>query len=122
MPVLTIKGVPNTTNVHALEDLIEELAASVGRTLGISYSEISIFLPADLVQHCLGEELVCDVDGLFQKPERTPDVRKETFDAIALALGVFAKEHLPQCRKVEVIPARYDQDEDGFATLDPRTL
>ena len=122
MPVLTIKGVPSVTNVEVLEDLIDTLAKVVGPALNLDPSEVSIFFQADLVQHCLGEELVCEVTGLFQKPERTPAVRKSTFNEIAFVLGVFAKTHLPQCKKVEVIPARYDQDVDGFATLDPRTL
>ena len=119
MPVLIVYGVPSTIKQKDLETLVADLRAQAARPLKLAPSEVSVFLPADLVQKGLGEELVCVVEGLFEKPERTPEVRQELANEIRGRLRAFALDY-PSCRKVEVIVKRFDQFADGFAMCDPR--
>jgi len=112
MPVLTVKGMPSDVKMGGL---LCSLQSSAGCILRIPGNDVSVFFPADLVQEGLGEELVCVVDGLFEKPERTPELREIMASAIKSTLVAFATEHLSQCCKVEVIVNRFNQDVDGFA-------
>ena len=122
MPALIVYGMPEIANPKALELLIGELQTDVGEVLEIAGTEVSVFFPIDRVKAGLGEELVCVVEGMFSARRRTTAVRNRVAEAIVSSLGYFAKEHIPQCRKVEAIPNRFDQDNDGFAVCDPREL
>ena len=120
MPVLNIKGLPNGINPQYLLALSCSLRGGAGRMLNLSEEEVSVFFQADLLQDGLGEELICSVEGLFKKPERTPELRQRLFDLLSVLLGLWAKVHLPQCAKVEILPVPFDQEVDGFAMRDPR--
>jgi hypothetical protein len=115
MPVLVVYGMPNGIDPYLSSDLINKLQLAASGALQLSANEVSVFFPLDLVQEGLGQELVCLVEGLFVKPERTAEVRQRLFDAIADELDRFAQQHIPQCTKIEVIPSNYDQRRDGFA-------
>ena len=120
MPVLIVYGIPNDVGQGKLESLIRQLQMAASAPLGLWESEISVFFPVDLVQNCLGEELICSILGLFEKPERTNAIRQHLADSVLRSLEGFAILCLPQCGKVEVIVNRFNQDADGFATRDPR--
>ena len=117
MPVLIIHGV---TVTRPLPGLIAELQGAVGRSLALPASEVSVFFPADLAQDGLGEELVCIVEGFFEKSERTPAVRQRVAEAAMSCLVRFTHVFIPACTKVEVIVKRFNQEVDGFAICDPR--
>ncbi|MCX6721490.1 MAG: hypothetical protein NT026_02740 [Candidatus Staskawiczbacteria bacterium] len=121
MPVLKVYGMPSSFAQETLGDLIDSLQIASGSVLGLSTGEISVFFPADLVQRGLGEELVCFVDGLFEKPERTRSLRRTLASAIVSKLSMFVLEYLPQCGKVEAIINRFNQDADGFAVWERRS-
>lgn len=112
MPVLTVKGMPQNVD---LGGLLSSIKWAASRPLLLDPSEVSVFFPADLVQEGLGEELICMVDGLFEKPERTMEIRNLLAGSINRVLVNFALERLPQCLKVEVIISRFDQTANGFA-------
>ena len=121
MPVLRVMGMPMDVDQANLERLLGSLQKAICPHLGICPSEVSVFFPADLVSRGLGEELICVVEGLFDKPERAVAVRQRLASSLASELARFAGNHLPQCNKVEVIVNRFDQDTDGFATLNVQT-
>lgn len=128
MPVLTIYGMPSeialgpSATEVILECLMARLQDAAARELNLRSSEVSVFLPADLVQTGLGEELVCIVGGLFNKPEWTSEVREKLAVAVVLVLGDFARRYLSQCGKVEAIVNPFNQDTDGFAVWErPKT-
>ena len=120
MPVLKVYGIPSSISQGRLEILIGQLQSVTGSALNLPQSEVTVFFPADLCQQGLGEELVCFIDGLFEKPDRTSEVRRRLAQAIWEALANFVVfNFLSKCGKVEVIPTRFDQNKDGFATGDP---
>jgi len=112
MPVLIVYGMP--ANV-GLDGLLFSMKNTVAVVLHIAPDEVSVFFPTDLVKEGLGEELICLVEGLFKKPERTLEIRRLMAESIRQILVGFARDCLPQCKKVEVIVSRFDQDVDGFA-------
>lgn len=115
MPMLVVHGVPSTVSQEELEVFVFSLQRSVSniKALGVDSSEVSVFLPSDLVQLGLGEELICVVEGLFQKPERTTQVRQLLAVSIRDCLAEFARNHMLNCRKVEALINRFDQEVDG---------
>jgi len=110
-------GMPIDVDQANLERLLGSLQIVDCPHFRICSSEVSVFFPVDLVNRGLGEELICIVEGLSSKPERTITVRRELAFSLASELARFAGSHLPQCNKVEVIVTRFDQDADGFATF-----
>ena len=122
MPVLTVKGMPGDIDPKHLESLAARLGLLTGTLLGLPINKVSIFFPVDLLQTGLGAELICIVDGLFDKPERTREVRQRMAGDINAGLKYFAVHYLPQCGKVEVIVNRWNQDTDGFSTCNPNPL
>jgi hypothetical protein len=101
-----------------LQGLPTELAEAVEAIgeLGLTNDQVSVFIPSDCVENGLGEELVCIVEGLFSKPERTPEVRKKLAEVVCEVLSSFACKHIPRCRKVEVFVKQFNQDKDGFVS------
>jgi len=123
MPILIVCGVPPNVPQQHLEGFVFNLQTSVSniKALGLDPSEVSVFLPPDLVQLGLGEELICIVKGLFQKPERTTYVRQLLAVSVRDCLIEFARNCVPNCRKVEAIIDRFNQDTDGctMCNIDP---
>ena len=120
MPVLIVYGMPHippggAATDQILEGLVDDLQKVAAQVLNLHKEEISVFLPRDLVNSGLGKELVCMVEGLFEKPERTIEVRQQLAESIKSALYYFAQEYLPSCPKIEVLVKRFNQDVDGFA-------
>jgi len=98
------------------------MKAHISIALGLHANEVSVFVQADLVQKGLGEELVCFVEGLFEKPERTTSVRQQVAESALMALTSLAKDCLPQCFKAEVVVGRFNQKTDGFAVAEGSDL
>ncbi len=122
MPVLTVKGLPDAVENDKLNDLAYELSLLVGSCLNLDPEEVSVFFPSDLLQRGLGEELICFIDGLFEKPDRTTEVRQSLAKTILKALYDFSYKFLPVCNKVEVIVRRFNQNTDGFAVWDAKAV
>jgi hypothetical protein len=57
----------------------------------------------------LGEEIIVEVSGLYERPERTKEVR----DGLAAALGKVVKETYPEAN-VEVFIFTFNPDASGF--------
>ena len=98
-----------------LGGLIQIIKTAVAQlpVLGIPEDEVFVFFPPDLVREGLGEELIAEITGLFDKPERTSEVLKTLTDAIADQLQIFASTHLPQCGSTEAFIV---------SMLDPKAL
>jgi hypothetical protein len=71
--------------------------------LNIPSTDVTVFFPADQLEVGLGEELIAQVEGLYKKPERTPEVLKQLQEAVCNCLENFATSHLPQCTYVEAM-------------------
>lgn len=116
MPIISIPLVPPSIDQKVLRKLVEDVQAAAASIpeLGITADDVTVLLPADILSWGVGSELPVTVNGLFKKPERDTEVLNRLWSAIGTTVSTFAKENIPWCAKVEVIPANYDQDRDGF--------
>lgn len=120
MPVVIVYGIPEGT--PGLEKLIEGIKHEVRsiKELEIDESQVSVFFPSDLVQTGLGEEIIIFVKGLFEKPERTPEVRQKLAVQIRDNVKGFAELYLigicTVICTVEVFVESFNPDTNGFAS------
>ncbi len=115
MPIITVQGLPADTNEQALQSLYRACAARVALIKELkltSTRQLTFFFPPDMMALDLGQEIIVTVDGLFVKPERTPEVRNR----LAEALGETVKEYFPDAF-VEVLVHSFDPAQ-GFWTSD----
>ena len=117
MPIIQVMGVPE--EIQGLELLMDKLRSEAAKIkeLGLSANDVTVFFPPDLVKDGLGEEIIVFVQGLFKRPNRTPKVRQELAETLALAVKTFFKKILPQCKMIEVFVTEFDPSKDGFAAL-----
>jgi hypothetical protein len=91
MPIIFVHGIPSYLSELAescadttLEDLCDRIrtqAAAIPE-LGITKEQVTVFFTSDLLQKGLGEEIIIFVRGLFEKPERTQEVRDRLAQAM----------------------------------------
>jgi hypothetical protein len=112
MPVLIVYGVADNKRNAELEKFWSELRATVKDVpeLGLTKDQVSVFFPRDAIQEGLGEEIIIFVDGLFEKPERTANVRKR----YANKLRDIAKKYYPDA--LAEVFVRPFNPESGFST------
>ena len=117
MPIVCISLVPPGLGEDAYSSLIGAVHEAV---LGIPElgltepHEVTVLLPPDLSSMDLGEcEIVAQVTGLLNKPERTKEVKEAMCAAIADAILAFTRLYVPDCPRVEVINLPFRQDNDG---------
>jgi len=117
MITLVIHGMPHlfspggVASDQVFHALLHSLQVATANSLGINTDDVSVFFPADLVRSGLGEELVCFVEGVWEKPF---DVRKNMAGAIVRVFRDFAAIYLLHCKKVEVLVRHFSQDLDVF--------
>lgn len=107
MPIVTIHGVPpQLANTPVLRTLVLESipnALANIKELGLVASQVTVFVPGDLLSEGLGEELIVTVDGLFVRPERTDTVRYNLAKVLAGCLTLFAIAAKIEFRLIEVL-------------------
>ncbi len=116
MPIVFVWGVPDD---HAVPDLVRlmrriQVTTATVSALKISDKDVTVFFPPDLVREGLGAEIAVTVEGLLDKPERTPEVRQDLADRLA----ELAAEFFPES-KIKVLVKKFNRDKDGFAERDP---
>ncbi|MFC1721283.1 hypothetical protein ACFL0Z_00010 [Patescibacteria group bacterium] len=112
MPILYVNGIPPWLNTqYELEALIDDLQEGVAsvKELNLEQDQVTVFLLPDLCCKGLGEEIICMVEGLFNKPERTKDVR----NALANTLLAVLMRHFLETNLVEVFVKKFHGD-DGY--------
>ncbi len=108
-----------------LEGLIGQIQSEIASIpeLELEASQVSVFFPRDLVQLGLGEEVIVSIQGLFEKPGRTPEIRQHLALSVASVIENFAWKYLPQCKLVEVSVNTFNPQTGGFSTAKrPTTL
>lgn len=115
MPVIKAWCLPSgqtEEDLNVLHQSIVKAVVSVAE-LGIkSQNDITCLFPPDLMKYGLGEEIIIEVGGLYQKPERTKKVRQR----LARNIGEAVKELYPKAR-VECFITTFDPSQ-GFWTSD----
>lgn len=105
MPIINIQGMPrdpnNETNLVKCMEAVQKAVASVPE-LGLTSDQVTVFFQADLLNQGLGDEIIVEVQGLYKKDERTPEVLEALRNEIRDAVRKYADDHIPQCSLIEV--------------------
>ena len=106
MPVLIVYGIPEDAKEIELQRFWEALRDSVVavKELDITKDQVSVFFPSDRLKEGLGEEIIVFVEGLFDWPERTKEVRKRLAEIVAET----AKKFFPKTNMVECFVRPFD--------------
>lgn len=116
MPVIKVWCLPADQTEDDLRRLHQNIVAAVVAVpeLGLrNENEMTCLFPPDLMQYGLGSEVIVEVTGLFEKPERTPEVRNR----LAQSIGERVKRLYPKAM-VEVFVYPFNQDIGGFWKAD----
>ena len=113
MPVIKVWCLPSgqtEDDLNRLHQAIVKAVVSV-KELGLKdQNDMTCLFPPDLMKYGLGEEIIVEIGGLFQKPERTQEVRQQ----LAENVGKAVSELYPKA-KTECFVATFDLS-DGFWT------
>lgn len=79
MPVIFVYGISKKarekSNLSDLKRSIKQHIAAI-KELGLAEQDITVFFPTDCLENEVGEDVIVFVKGLFDKPERTQEVRQ----------------------------------------------
>lgn len=114
MPIITVLGLPGDVSQDTLARLMRRIQQVVSEVsvLDVPANDVSVSFPADRLKEGLGEELIAKIEGLYEKPERTPEVLQNLRVAIHGCLEKFALTELPQCTYVEAFVNTTIRQED----------
>ena len=116
MPVIKVWCLPADQTQEGLEQLHKNIVAAVEAVpeLGLQgEKEMTCLFPPDLMHYGLGSEIIVEVTGLFEKPERTPEVRNR----LAQNIGERVKALYPKAM-VEVFVYPFNPTISGFWKAD----
>jgi hypothetical protein len=112
MPQITLWCLPELSEEQLRELHRKVVAAAVSiKELGLKDEKdfLTVF-PTDMMAYGLGTEIMVQVSELWDKPERTPEVRNR----LAEALGVAVKEMFPAALVAARIDPPFSPERDGF--------
>jgi hypothetical protein len=113
VPVIKVWCLPSGQSEEDLKHLHQEIVKAVLSVteLGLhDQSDMTCLFPPDLMKYGLGEEIIIEIGGLFEKPERTQEVRQR----LAENVGKAVKDLYPKA-KVECFISSFDPRQ-GFWT------
>lgn len=118
MPLIVVYGLRkdeySSKSIALIEDCIVAAMLSV-EELGLKKGDISFSFPSDPSIISMGLDAVIIVELLFDKPERTFEVKQRLAMVIARA---FKKLMGVTHSVIEVAVKRFDPNKDGFARID----
>ena len=112
MPIVKVWCLPDGQTEGDLQSLYGRLVDAVlaVTVLGLrDRHDVTFLFPTDLMKFGLGEEIIVEIGGLYEKTERT----KEVQDKLAAAVGKVIKETYPEA-KVEVFVSTFNPTTSGF--------
>lgn len=112
MPVIKVWCLPEMEEdkLRQIHKDIVQAVVSV-KELGLNGErDMTCLFPKDMMEYGLGEEIIVEVTGLFERPERTEEVRSR----LAECLGKVLKQHFPKAM-VECFVFPFDPKQ-GFWT------
>jgi len=112
MPIIKVWCLPANQTEEDLRKLHIHIVAGIVATpeLGLQNEKaVTCLFPPDLMQYGLGTEIIVEVTGLFEKPERTPEVRSR----LAKNIGARVEALYPDAT-VEVFIYPFNPEINGF--------
>lgn len=116
MPVITVSCLPESSekDLQRLHKAIVQALVGIKELNVFGEQDITCLFPRDMMKYGLGTEIVISVDGLFIKPERTPEVRKR----LAHGLGKAVKKLFPKAKLVECFVHPFDPNQGFWSSRD----
>ncbi|HPT08545.1 MAG TPA: hypothetical protein PLE28_02525 [bacterium] len=111
MPIIKVWCLPAGQTEECLNRLHKAIVKAVVSIteLGLkNENEMTCLFVPDLMSYGLGDEIIVEISGLYDKPERTEEVRQD----LAKSVGSSVKELYPQA-KVECFVSTF-KPEQGF--------
>jgi phenylpyruvate tautomerase PptA (4-oxalocrotonate tautomerase family) len=113
MPIVKVWCLPDGQTEGDLQSLYWKLvhAVLVVNELGLrdDRHDVTFLFPTDRMKFGLGEEIIVEIGGLYEKTERT----KEVQDKLAAAVGKVIKETYPEA-KVKVFVSTFNPTTSGL--------
>ena len=106
MPILLLLGVPKHQQTTLFEKALQQRISGIPE-LKLKPEEITIKFLADA-----DDEIIIFVEGLFDKPERTEEVRKNLAERIVLC----GQKYLPEATLIECFVRLFDPKQ-GFYSI-----
>lgn len=99
MPVIKVWCLPKTSEskLNRLHLSIVQAFTEIVELDVKSEKDITCLFPSDMMEYGLGTEIVIEVTGLFENPNRTDDVRGRLAENLVRAI----REHFPDAEMVE---------------------
>lgn len=87
MPIVKVWGLPagEEYNLRTLRKKVPAAIAAIPE-LGLMDEQITCLFPSDRMTYGLGEEIIIEIVGLFEKPERTEEVRHRLAEGVGSAV------------------------------------
>jgi len=108
MPVIKIWCLPPNQTENKLNKLHNAIVSAVTsiKELGLKDEKdmTNLFVP-DLMQYGLGSEIIVEITGLFESPERTPEVLNGLAGAVGRTVKLFYPEAKVECFVYSFNPA-----------------
>lgn len=113
MPIIKVWCLPSgqkEDDLNRLHQAIVKAVTSVNE-LGLKdQNDMTCLFPPDLMKYGLGEEIIVEIGGLFQKPERDQKVRYQLAENVGKAVSKLYPKAKTECFVETIDPS------DGFWT------
>jgi phenylpyruvate tautomerase PptA (4-oxalocrotonate tautomerase family) len=116
MPIIKVWCLPKNIPEERLKILCEAIIAAVESIPELGFAgknDVTVLFPSDRMEWGLGEEIIAEV-GIFNKPERTEEVRAK----LAEKIGQLLHGYFPSA-KIECFIHPLERS-SGFWKIDPR--
>ena len=107
MPVIKVWCLPQLEETE-LNSLHQGIVKAVVGVYGLGFkdeNDMACLFPTDMMKYGLGSEIIIEISGLFEKPERTPEVIK----LLAFRVGLAVAERFPKA-KIECLVYSFDPE------------
>ena len=116
MPVIKVWGLPDDLSENDLLELYEKINNVVVSVKGLNLSkeDLTILFPADRMKYGLGDEIIIEISGFFQKHAMLQSV----FNRLAESVGETVKHFFSNTEKVECLVHPFNQNDAFWSSVD----
>lgn len=107
MPIIKVWCLPQLEEVE-LNGLHKDIVGAVTSVHEFGFkdeNDMTCLFPSDMMKYGLGSEIIVEISGLFEKPERTPRV----IELLAFRVGLAVAQHFPKA-KIECLVYSFNPD------------
>lgn len=123
MPIITVWGLSEISERRMIKlyENIQEAVVFGIKELELMPKDVTVLFPPDKMAYGLGDEIIVFVDGLFEKPERTDEVRSRLAEKIGKEIKFFFERHTSEY-EVEKPPIKMPKSIEVFIRpFNPKT-